>query len=141
MPNHGVGGHFDWRAFSHPVDLESRHQAQLHVRTGVATKRKKSFAQGNTGLHEAIRIDPLGRSTIPASSDNYFCTCCPSVRPLFKSSKTKQQKIGVWQSGSLILFLIFQHFFTFAYFFRYFIFHICMFFVAKLNICREMSKF
>ena len=37
--------------------------------------------------------DPLGQPTVPAGSDNCFCTC-PS--PLFfKSSKAKQQKTTV----------------------------------------------
>ena len=43
-------------------------------------------------------FDPLGRPAIPAGKyDHYFFKCCPSVRssPLFKSSKTKQQKIMV----------------------------------------------
>ena len=36
-------------------------------------------------------IDPLGRPTITAGSDQCFRTCCPSVRPHFsKSSKAKQ---------------------------------------------------
>ena len=40
-------------------------------------------------------FDPLGRPTIPAGSDNYFCTC-PSVRPHFANlAKQKQQKIIV----------------------------------------------
>ena len=50
-----------------------------------------------------LRIDPLGRPTIPAVSDHYSCTCCPSVRPspLLKSSKTKQQKIMVATSETV----------------------------------------
>ena len=41
-----------------------------------------------------VYIDPLGQPTATACSDHYFCTCFPSVcpSPLFKSSKTKQQK-------------------------------------------------
>ena len=40
-------------------------------------------------------IDPLGRPTIEAGSDNYFCTC-PYVRN-FKSSKTKQNIDCFWR--------------------------------------------
>ena len=37
------------------------------------------------GLVAFIKIDPLGRPTIPAGSDHYFCTCCQSVRPHFSN--------------------------------------------------------
>ena len=36
--------------------------------------------QGNYFCHWKI-IDPLDRPTIPAGSDDYLCTCCPSVCP------------------------------------------------------------
>ena len=50
----------------------------------------------NTHAHKFFRIivDPLGQPTVKAGRDHCFRKCCPSVRqfPLFKSSKTKQQK-------------------------------------------------
>ena len=41
-----------------------------------------------------MHIDPLGQPKVTGGRDHFFRTCCPSVcpSPLFKSSKTKQQK-------------------------------------------------
>ena len=35
-------------------------------------------------------IDPLGRPTITAGSDNYFPTCCPSVHASVRPGTTYQ---------------------------------------------------
>ena len=71
----------------------------------------KPFQHGWSLVPVIVLIDPLGRPTILAGSDHYYCTCCPSVRPyvrssvrpspLFKFSKTKQQKIMVATGGTV----------------------------------------
>ena len=78
---------------------------------------KKSILRSNF-----LPIDPLGQPKLTAGRDYCFRTCCPYVRtsPLFKSSKTKQQKtifatgviIWAWPSGSLMTppFLFFYFF-------------------------------
>ena len=57
-----------------------------------------------------LLADPLGQPTDTASSDHYFRTCCPSVRPHFsdlaKQNNRKQwsllARVWVWSSGSLM---------------------------------------
>ena len=42
-----------------------------------------SFYEGPSPVHTHVYIDPRGRLTVMASSDNCFCTCRPSVHPHF----------------------------------------------------------
>ena len=55
--------------------------------------QKKARLSKKERLKALEKIDPLGQPTVTAGSDYYFRTCCPS--PLFRSSKTKQQKTMV----------------------------------------------
>ena len=49
------------------------------------SQNQERTKKGNTKILP-LSFDPLGWPTIPAGSDNYFCTCCPSVRPFVRTS-------------------------------------------------------
>ena len=56
--------------------------------------------------HSLANFDPRGpRTTVPAGSDHYFHTCCPSVRPA-QNFKIQRQSLPAgtvgWPSGSLM---------------------------------------
>ena len=61
------------------------------------THEKSVFT--SIGDNTFTQIDPLGRPTITAGSDNSSHTCCPSVRPSYVSSTvqnlSKQNKFQV----------------------------------------------
>ena len=48
--------------------------------------------------YQTVQIDPRGRPTVMASTDHWFCTCHPSVRPHFsKQNKTTENNGHYWR--------------------------------------------
>ena len=83
----------------------------------TTTRNKKCKCQDISIVLKTLEIDPLGRPTVTAGCDNWFRTCCPSVRttsvPTFQNlaKRNKFQAknmysllaiLWVWLSGSLM---------------------------------------
>ena len=69
----------------------------LILEVSVSLFQKILGEKSDFGSHLPSPIfDPLGRPTVPARSDHYFCTLSPSVRPHFsKYQKTKQTSLKI----------------------------------------------